>query len=100
MTQDDDRGRLGRLVFVHEHAPHQRGNAGHFEGRGTNLGGFDRFAGLLANGQVPLHQPEGADVFDGSKSLPPGDDVVRTRRSSIGLRPVPVVQRDDAISAR
>ena len=100
MTQDDDRGRLGRFVLSHEHPPQQRGNAGHLEGSGTNLGGVDGLAHLLAHDQVPLDQPERADVLDCSKSFPPVEDVVRICRSSTGLRPVPVIQRDDTISAR
>jgi hypothetical protein len=70
VPQNDDCGRLRRLVLIHESAPHQRGNAGHPESRGTNLGGVDRFAHLLAHDQVPLDQPERADVLDCSKSLP------------------------------
>ena len=41
VPQNDDCGRLRRLVLIHEHAPHQRGNAGHPKSSGTNLGGID-----------------------------------------------------------
>ena len=76
VPQNDDCGRLRRLVLIHEHAPHQRGNAGHPESSGTNLGGVDGLAHLLAHDQVPLDQPERADVLEGSESFPPVEDVV------------------------
>ena len=96
VPQDDDCGRLRRLVLIHQNAPHQRGYAGHPKSSGTNLGGVDRFAHMLAHNQVSLDQPERTDVLEGSKSFPPGEDIVGTRRSSPGLCPVPVVQPDDA----
>ena len=88
VPQNDDCGRLRRLVVVHENTPHQRGNAGHPKSSSADLGPVDGLAHLIAHGQVRLDRPERADVLEGSKSFPPVEDVVWTRRSSARLCPV------------
>jgi hypothetical protein len=67
---------LRRLVLINENAPYQRESARHPKSRGTNLGNFDGFAHVLANGQVPLDQPERANVLESSKSFSPVEEVV------------------------
>jgi hypothetical protein len=89
---------LRRLVTIHERAPDQRADPGHSKRGGAHLGAVDGFAPLPVHNHVPLDQPKTADVRDGSKSLPPGEEVVGTRRAHARLGPMPEVQPDDAIS--
>jgi len=76
VPEHDDGGRLGGLVAIHEHTPHQGRHAGHPKSSGTDLGGIDGLPHLPADDQVPLDQPERADVLEGAKSFPPFVDVV------------------------
>jgi hypothetical protein len=69
VSQNDDCGRLRRLVPVQKNAAQHGRNTRHPKSGGTDLDGIDGFASLLADGQVPLEQPECADVLEASRQL-------------------------------
>ena len=81
VPKNGHRGGSGLLVRLDQRPSEQRGHARDPEGGGADLGDPHGCARFLTPRQIPLPQPEAADVVHGAEPVLPGQEVVRGREA-------------------